>query len=232
MDLFALADKLFNYLSSRGICFTEDGYPIFPEDILLQDIPQEVIPVRQRYAVKEKGTTVLCLFDRDEYLYRRLLHLEDDIGLYRQYMGVGGFDLSPRVGWNITRQRFNILLNQMAAVYLGLQGIKILPNFRTGDIRTFKSLNAYPPGQIFLVGSLGCARGYLHLNEMYLRTKCMITRPKMLLYYGVLRREYRAILEEIGTPYQIYEDFRKRSYRSSQESEHKNEAYHGGTRDV
>ena len=38
MNLFKLAEKLNIYLLEKGVEFTEEGYPIFTEDMLLKEM--------------------------------------------------------------------------------------------------------------------------------------------------------------------------------------------------
>ncbi len=213
MDLIELAQDLYDYLVQHNVQFTDDGYPIFTDNMLLREIPEEVLPYDFKFAAKNKKKTILVTYANDEHVYKRLLSLKQDIDVYRQYMGVAGFDLSPRISWDLNLQKFNILLNMMADVYLALNGIKIMPNFRTGSLKTMDILQCYPKNCWFMVGSLGCAKGHVQINEMYLRTKIILTNPDMLIYYGILKSEYKQILEETGINYKVFEDFQSKSRR-------------------
>jgi hypothetical protein len=152
---------------------------------------------------------LLVSFSNDENIYKRLLSLKEDVSIYKRYLGFGGFDLSPRINWDINLQKFNIVLNMMANVFLALNGVKIMPNFRTGCLDTMEILQCYPKNTWFTVGTLGCAQGRIKINEMYLRTKLILTNPDMLIYYGKLKPEYRKILEEFGVGYKVFADFQR-----------------------
>ena len=207
MKLFELANNLTNYLKAEGILFTENGYPIFTEDMLLKEIPEQILPFRQAYASKDKSRTLLVSFSKNEDIYPRLFSLDKDIPKYKQFLGVGGFDLSPRINWPIELQRFNLLLSRLADAYLAIHGIKIMPNFRTGNFETFDVLQTYPTDCCYVVGSLGCAKGNVEVNKIYLRTKLILTNPHMLIYYGKLHEEYIKILNEFLIPYRRFPDF-------------------------
>lgn len=209
MNLFKIAEKLHDYLRCEGVEFSNDGYPIITEDMILKTMPEQILPVDQKYAARNKSKTLLVTFSKDESVYKRLIRLEEDIHMYKEYMGIGGFDLSPRINWDISLQKFNICLNMMADAFLATRGIKIMPNFRTGCLETMSVLANYPKNAWYIVGSLGCAKGHIKLNELYLRTKILLTNPDHLIYYGKLLPSYSSILDEMGVSYTVFTDFQR-----------------------
>lgn len=213
MNLFKIAIELERYLRERGIEFNEDGYPIFTEEMLLKDMPEGVCPIGQTYYVKEKSKYILVSFSNDENIYKKLLALQNDVDEYLQYKGFGGFDLSPRINWDVKLQRFNLLLSKLGDAFLAVNGVKLIPNFRTGSLDTFEVLSIYPPNTWYSVGALGCGRGRIKINMMYLGTKLVLTNPDMLIYYGKLKPEYARILDEYGVKYKVFTDFQRLSRR-------------------
>ena len=83
----------------------------------------------------------------------------------------------------------NLLISQMATLFVALSGVPAVPNFRPGGVSTVDTLARWPKGSVFVVGTLGCARGNLEHNLAMLRTKLFIAEPSTLLIYGTLRRE-------------------------------------------
>ncbi|MGM9665612.1 MAG: DUF4417 domain-containing protein [Eubacteriales bacterium] len=213
MNLFKIAENLHQSLAHAGIRFTRDGYPVIPKEMILQEYPDEMVPFEHRNACKNPHKTVLTHFSNDELLYRRLRHIDEDIEICKTYMGVVGFDLSPRLGWNIEQQRFNLLINQMVNAYRAINGVRILPNFRIGDITTISALDSFPANSLYAVGALGCSKGYAAINTAYLNAKLLYKRPDGLLVYGKLMPQYKAILDEFGITYRVYEDFKSMCYR-------------------
>lgn len=212
MNLFSIADELSSHLIKAGVIFTEDGYPIIPDEMILKKYPDEIIPFEHRNTCINKNTTVLSHFSNDELLYRRLRNLEKDISICKEYMGVVGFDLSPRLGWSLEQQKFNLLLNQLVNAFRAVNGVKIIPNFRIGELSTISALDSYPPNSLFVVGTLGCSKGYKSINSTMLRTKLLYKRPEGILVYGKLHLEYQHIIEEFGIPYRVYQDFKSSCY--------------------
>ena len=177
-----------------------------------------VYPLSKRHQALHPECTILCAYENDSSLYRFLRNLDQNIDDCRKYYGVCGFDLSPRGGSDESHQRFNLLLNSLINTYMAKCGIHILPNWRTGNLKTLGILQTYPIDCIFSVGSLGCARGNIKENVVILKLKLLISRPKFLLYYGTLRKRYRSILENMGIPFRVITDYRTRSYRKTEEN--------------
>lgn len=210
IDIFKIFADLHLFLKENGITFTNNGYPVFCEEFILREVPCEILPFSHRNACKDKSKTVICFFENDKFLYRRFFKLKDDLPVYKEYLGVCGFDLSPRIGWSVESQKFNICLSQMATIYLALHGIKIIPNFRIGLLEeTISSLASYPVECPFAIGTIGCSQGkVMELEKFYFQTKVLYVLSKELFFYGQLKSEYKEILLENGISYKVFQDFR------------------------
>lgn len=99
IDHFKIFAGLHGFLENNGIKFTKEGYPVFRPEFILQETPQEILPFSHRNACKEKTKTAVCFFENDKFLYRRIVRLNQDLLVYKEYLGICGFDLSPRIGW-------------------------------------------------------------------------------------------------------------------------------------
>ncbi|WP_140992173.1 DUF4417 domain-containing protein, partial [Bifidobacterium sp. UTCIF-36] len=216
--LFDVFAYLCAELLASGITFTKDGYPIFPEHIMLGCNPNdisEMIDWRNRNKAENPANTIIVMYLDDEFLYRRLFRLKQDLPEYKRFLAVAGFDLSPRIGMDPELQRFNITLGMMATIWLGLHGVRIIPNWRIGDQSTLPALNAYPRNAMFAVGTLGCSHGTKQdkdYGEIMLRTKVLITDPQLLLIYGPLLEQNRMLMDKLGIPYKLWREYRHRSY--------------------
>ncbi len=206
INLVEVAESLFLKLRQRGVCFTQDGFPIFKRDMILDAVPNDIIPYKYIKSTTDKDVKAICFFQEDELLYPRLTSLEKDIPLFREYLGVCGLDLSPNLFWPIEQQLFNILLSQLYTAYLAVNRIKIIPNWRIGDLRTLKILDSYPRGSQFVVGTLGSVRNNKSSGIYYVRAKALASSPSRLLIYGKLESEYRQELIELGIPHIQYDD--------------------------
>ena len=110
--------------------------------------------------------------------------------ILREYGGVAGFDLSPSVGMLRPRQRLSIRINAVYSCYLGINGIKILPNFRAGDFGTICAADYFPDDCSFVIGNLGCIKtGYKAYGELQLDIVLQKKKPKVLFVYGALSKK-------------------------------------------
>ena len=217
IDLLRYANNLHKELQSEGIYFNDDGFPKFPEEIILKEIPDAVslCPMTQRLQISNKENVILCHYENDTRIFQHLSDLEKWSEEAKKYYGVSGFDLSPRTGMNIDYQYLILLINQMATLRMGLYGCSIVPNFRIGSIETINTLKSYPEGIWYTAGVLGCFNGDLEYNIAYMKSKIMFANPHGLLIYGQLRKEYQMVLDEIGIQFRVFEDFQRISRRKT-----------------
>lgn len=209
IDLFETADWLFTELKSYGVEFTNCGYPLFRKDFILWDKPSFILPYNHRLATPDKSKTVICYFMNDADLYKRLMNLKADLFELQGFLGICGFDLSPRIGWNAQLQKFNILVSQMATIWLAIQGVKCIPNYRIGNFSTAEALYSYPRNIPFSIGALGCFRRKLTLEEkLYFKMKILIANPAYFTIYGKMESELLEMITEAGIEYRLYPDFR------------------------
>ncbi|MBR0032807.1 MAG: DUF4417 domain-containing protein [Treponema sp.] len=209
INVYDIASWLYHELSQNDIQFNYEGYPVFKPEFILWQKPKYILPFNHRNAAPVKSETALCFYMNDKLLYKRLSNLKNDLSLFSGYLGICGFDLSPRMGWDEDLQKFNILLSQMATIWLALHGIRIIPNFRTGSFTTFSSLNAYYKNMPVAIGALGCWKKKLSLNDLlYFKLKIFQCNPQFILIYGMIEDELIEMIEESGIEYQVYPDFR------------------------
>lgn len=211
IDKYAIVAELEKFIKEKGSPFI-DGFPVIPQDMLIREKPNEILPFPNHLKAKNPANTLLCNFSNDEIIYGSLAHIDERLNIAKGFMGICGFDFSAREGDDEANQDFYLYLNKILDAYFALNGVKILPNFRiTGELSSLKVFHIYPPKTWYAVGTLGCAKGRVAENEMLLRYKLIYARPGHLLVYGVLKDEYRKILESNETPYTVYEDYARRS---------------------
>lgn len=219
IDIFDMAEVLRDMLEKRGVEFNEYGFPMLTKKMLLANAPSLILPYVHRKAYKKMGATkentVLCFFEEDTSLYRHIKKLDSIIRECRGYMGMVDFDLSPCIAWDKKQQVFNMLLSAMLTAYIATSGVKVIPNWRTGEKETLKFLGCYPKNTIFGVGSRGSSHKPSVFSRLMFRQKVLVSWPRSLLYYGPVRDEYAAVLDDYGIPYKHYDDFATMSRKLS-----------------
>lgn len=218
INLFAIYAELYNELRKHKIRFSRSGFPHFRKSFFVKKKPSEILPFKNRLQCKEKRTTALCTFCGDEFIYPRLKNLKRDLPVYKEYYAVVVFDLSPRVEWKTELQRFNICLNQMAAIYLALNGVKLIGNLRTGDFNTYDALNSYPTNVPFFTGTLGCTRQNDKGDICSFEQKILISSPSKCWLYGNNDKQVTNVLKDHNVSYDVFSDFRTKSFAKSREA--------------
>ncbi|MBR7019548.1 MAG: DUF4417 domain-containing protein [Lachnospiraceae bacterium] len=209
LDVFKLTDKLIAYLKGKGFVFTSEGYPVFAKPMFLTEIPDLIVPVQQRKnrRVKDKKRTVVSFFCGDDYIYRRLVKLLDEIDEYKEYMGVIGADVTVTKDMDLEWQRAIILLNQLVMAVFAANGIKIILNTRMG-LRETKDIFRYMPRGIMIAsGFRGGDRKYSNTDFEYV-SKVLSFLPSRLLIYGRCHKSVLKRLDTLGIEYVLYKDFR------------------------
>ena len=218
INLFAIYAELYRELKKHRIRFSKSGFPYFKKSFFVNQKPDEILPFRNRLQCKDKSTTALSTFCDDEFIYPRLKKLNEDLPIYKEYYAVVVFDLSPRAEWKTEQQRFNICLNQMAAIYLALNGVKLIGNFRIGDYTTYDALYSYPADTPFCIGTLGCTKQSAQSDIYVFEQKLLVNTPRECWLYGNEDKQITSVLKDYSIKYEAFRDFRTQSYARTQEA--------------
>ena len=215
IDKYTLIAELENFLTKYKAP-VKNGFYVVPSEKLIREFPEQILPHPNHNKAKNPAKTLICNFSNEEILYTSLKEIDERIDVWAEFMGIAGFDFSARKGDDEKNQDFYLYLNKMLDAYVAFHGIRIFPNFRTGGKTTSMNiLNLYPPHSWFIAGTLGCANGHIFENEVLLKQKLLFTRPAGLAVYGILRDEYKTILDESAIQYRVYRDFRNASRNDS-----------------
>ena len=207
LDLIKMSDKYISYLKDNNFKFDKNGFPIFTENMFLKELPDQIVPYSNRNSklVKNKKKTLLCSFTSDVRIYPRFKNIFDEIDIYKQYLGVATPDITVTEDMDIEWQQSIILLNQLFAAVLAVNGIKIVLNTRIGSIQNIRLFKHYPKNAICISGFLGCAKDNKY-NYNYL-SKILYLLPSTLLIYGKKDKNTNIKLDTMGINYKYYIDF-------------------------
>ena len=210
--MIPIIQTMLKEIVNAGIDFDYNGLPMLPTEMQIKNIPLEMFPYKQRALASKPECTVICAFSQDTLLEQRIRCLRENLIEYKAYMGVTGFDLSIRIGMSLEEQLRIAKINKIIDCYFAINGIKVLPNFRVGDVASIPTILNYSKGSAYAVGVIGCKRGASYIDEAILRAKILYARPSRLLLYGEPKKNGFRILRDMGTPFNVYKDFRKRSF--------------------
>ncbi len=211
IDIVNTTDKLLSYLDGK-IEFSEDGFPVFTQEMFLNEEPDLIVPYYNRHhkVVKNPGKTVICFFGSDESLYRRLENVFDDMEEYRLFQGVIGLDITVTADMDVEWQDAIMLLNQLFLAVLATNGIKIVMNARIGGSESVKNLMKFPKNILWATSFLGCDKLTTETDFSFI-SKMLGLLPSKLLIYGKHDNIAEGQLSVMGIPYRTYTDFHRLS---------------------
>lgn len=187
-NLFNLIDKLIIYEKERGVQFDKRGFPIFEEDDFLKELCEEMLPYTHRNKSRGKTKTVICFFEPDKLLYRKLtfeklISVSEELKLYQGFVG---FDLSIFRDYLYPFQKFFILANLVITKFLTLSGNKCYPNLRTDETDGKSYFYLFEKAPIVCCGTLGCSKfkEQRKSNELLIDDYCDNHPYQILIQYG------------------------------------------------
>ena len=218
MHEIELVERYTAYLKENGVEFYENGFPKFKPDWIITTRPKVIAPFNKRqYYWQNKRDISICYFEKDEHLYPRLDKVVSETIILKEYHSVCMMDISISPSMLDEVQRMNILLNLLFICIIAVNGIKIIPSFRTGNFETLQLLvKSVGYSKYWVMGAVGTQQ--ITRNAYYenlFRCKCMMVLPEELLIYGKPNKSTISCLNQYGIRFEpIYKDFRDLSYSS------------------
>ena len=189
-NIITWSDNEITKLKNQGIIF-KNGVPQLPEEYIYKDTPHNVstFMYRNDIPVDQRKKSLLCFYMFEKNLWPRLYKIESDISVAREYGGIVGLDLSPCLGMLRPRQKLSIIINAIYSCCFGLAGIKVMPNYRPGDIGTVCAADFFPDNCSFMIGNLGCNRNGFKDYGMYTLKMALRKKSIDILYvYGSISK--------------------------------------------
>ncbi len=185
-NILKWCDDKISYLKTQGIQF-KNGIPQLPDRFVYKEKPRALSTFKYRGDIPKgvRPYALIAFYMFEEDLWPRMLKIDGDVKIFKEYGGIVGFDLSPSVGMLRPRQQLSILINAIYSCYCGTKEIPVLPNYRAGDLETTFDADFFPDDCSFMVSNLGCVRdgfkeyGYYQLDRLLLRK-----RPEILYVHG------------------------------------------------
>ena len=216
MHEIELVERYTAYLKEKGVEFYDDGYPKFKPNWIIKSKPMVIAPFNKRqYYRQNKQDISICYFNKDEHLYPRLEKVFEEAEILMNYHSVCMMDVSISPLMLDEVQRMNLLLNLLYICVIAVNGIKIIPSFRTGNFETLCLLKrSVGYSKYWVMGAVGTQRVSKNPFYEYLfKTKCLLIMPEQILCYGQPNNNTVNCLNEFGIEFRpFYKDFRSLSY--------------------
>lgn len=217
MHEIALVECYTAYLLKHGVKFKNNGFPVFKQEWLITNKPSLIAPFNKRmYYHQDKKRISICFFQKDEYLYPRLDKVFEEIDLFKNYHSVCMMDISISPLMLDEVQKMNLLINLLYICVLAVNGIKVIPSFRTANFETINLLkDSVGNSKYWITGAVGTQK--IRRNSFYeylFREKCLLIMPEYLLIFGKPNETTISTLNTYGIDFSnIYKDFRDLSYK-------------------
>ena len=195
-NILLWCDNIVTKLKKNHIDF-RNGFAILPEEAIYREDIEMITPFVNRSDIPEnlKSTSLICYFMHDERLFPRLRKIDQDIAVLKEFGGICGFDLSPSIGMLKPRQRFSLFINSLYNCYCAVNGIKVLPNSRSGEIGLVDQSKNYYKDAPCVTGMLGCRNnGFKKYGLFQLKYFIRQVHPSVLYVYGALSKKEAADL--------------------------------------
>ncbi len=208
-DFMLLIEAYLHYLRKNGIQFQKNGFPVFRTEVFLNEWPDLIVPYdfRGSRIVTIPRKTLLCFYCSDSRIYPRLESVLEDISEYRRFMGTVAVDVTVTKDMDEEWQDATMLFHQLFMAVLAVNGVKVVPNLRTGKASTIKNFEGIPKNVMWSAGFLGCAKEQKQ-DFRFIETVLSVL-PSKLIVYGSEDQNAVDKLQRMGILYRVFDDYHK-----------------------
>ncbi len=162
----------------------EYDFPVIKEE---HDVPRRMIPFSKALHEKEDFHQWVCFYE-DDFLFERIWNRPSMyVNALTRFDGVIAPDFSVYYDMPYSMQLWNIFRSHTIGAWLQQQGIKVIPNIRFGDRRTFDiCCDGVTKHSVIAIGSLGClkVKEYRPTFEEGILHVAHLLHPETIVFYG------------------------------------------------
>lgn len=152
----------------------------------------DLVAFNERKNAKNKKHKSIHFYMHDIMFKQVITSTKRYINDFKEYGYVITPDCSLYLDQPLCLQIVNTYLNRAVGFFLQQNGIKVIPNIRWGDERTYEfCFEGAPKNYIISVSTLGCIRSY---EEKYyfkkgLKEAIRVLKPKIIIVHGAAPKE-------------------------------------------
>ena len=150
-------------------------------------IPRKMIPFTKALKVKNDFHQWVCFYE-DDYLFERVWNQPNRyVEILKRFDGVITPDFSVYYDMPYSMQIWNVFRSRTLGAWFQQKGIKVIPNIRFGDRRTFDyCCDGISKHSIISIGSLGCLKVKEYRPTFEAGVKHIVNRlqPEAVVIYG------------------------------------------------
>lgn len=181
-----IVDDGFSSYLVNGAKFTgKYQIPVLMEQEL--SVPKDLVAFNERNNATDKKHKSLHFYMHDLMFKQVITSTNKYLDEFKEYGYVITPDCSLYLDQPLCLQIVNTYLNRAVGHYLQQNGIKVIPNVRWGDERSYEfCFDGVPENYIISVSTLGCIRSY---EEKYyfkkgLEEAIRILKPRVIIVHG------------------------------------------------
>jgi len=162
----------------------EFEFPVLREE---HNVPRRLIPFSKAMQEKKDFNQWVCFYE-DDFLFERIWNSPTRyVAHLSKFEGVITPDFSVYYDMPLSMQIWNIFRSRAIGAWLQAQGIRIIPNIRFGDERTFDcSCDGISKHSVIAIGTLGClkVKSYRDTLEAGIAYAAERLQPETIVLYG------------------------------------------------
>ena len=204
-----LRDVYLAYLITDARRTKTDEFPMIEKWMVSSEPPGNIFQWDRRRDVVDPQRTGMSFYCNDPGFQPILNNPKNYVDKLKKYQCIVGLDASPYDNMPIVVQKSQIFLNLACTYYYGSMGIKVIPNIRIGDDRTFSSLEAYPKHTLIAFGT----NGFIKRTENRFLFASQVEKtinelePSGICVYGAASDEIFGLARLKGIPIYQYDSY-------------------------
>ena len=209
-------DVFNSFLVSTAKYAGEEEFPIIKS---CNEIPNRIIPFSEAMNSNYNNYDCwVCFYELDYLFIRFWNNPKRYLNKLRKFKGVISCDFSLYANMPLVMQKYHIYMGRALANWLIKNDIKVIPNVRLGDERTYKfGFDGLFKGDVISIGTIGTTK---RLEERKLivnaiRKTIEVLEPTDIVIYGSLPKEIEKEYPEVN--FHIYENY---NFKKMKEKQH------------
>ncbi|MDR0553470.1 MAG: DUF4417 domain-containing protein [Treponema sp.] len=178
----------------------------FPVIASCNEIPDDITTF-SRARKSSEYKKFICFYERDKEFENVWTHPREYLRMFRRFRGIIGFDYSLYRDMPLADQIFNTNRGLKLCYWYGKNGVRVIPNVRFGDERTYGfCFDGIPENSVIAIGTHGNTKDKENLGYMLKDFSATIRRlhPSRIIIYGSTPLEITALLDGADTAYSVY----------------------------
>ena len=185
-------DVFHSYLVRTAVFAGEEEFPAIKS---CNEIPNRIVPfsVAMNRNFKDFDCWV-CFYELDYLFIRFWNNPKKYINKLKKFRGVISCDFSLYANMPLVMQKYHIYMGRALANWLIDNGIKVIPNIRLGDERTYSfGFDGLYKGDIIAIGTIGTSK-IIEERELLvngIKKTIEVLEPTDIVIYGSLPKEIK-----------------------------------------